>query len=108
VTTVNPILAPTALLRPQAPGVYGREMIYDPTWESSAYTAYEGQRIVPAIDSIVRDTDGTPLWVVGIDEVTLYPTYAAASLGTANENIVSLLDYGNSLLRLYVDTRQAP
>lgn len=107
-TIVNPVLSPTALLRPQMPGVYRREMIYDPTWEDSAYNAYIGQRIVPAVSSVVKDTDETPLWVIAIDPVTMFPTYQAIPLSTTNDNVVSMLNYGNATFRYYVDYRNAP
>lgn len=104
----NPILPPTALLRPQMPGVYSRVMIYDPTYTNPDYTSYLGQRIVPAVGSIVRDSDETPLWVTGIDDVTYVPSYEAIPLSTENDNVVSLLNYGNTVLRLYVDYRALP
>lgn len=107
-TTPNPILSPTVLLRPAAPGVWPRAAVYDPRWQSSEYSAYNGQRIVPPVNSLIKDSDGTPLWVIAVDEVTLYPTYEAATLSAINENVVSLLDYGNTVLRLYVDSRHAP
>lgn len=107
-TIVNPILNATALLRPQMPGVYRRNMIYDPTWGDPSYTEYSGQRIVPAIGSVVKDVDNTPLWVVSTDPVTYIPTYTAIPLSTVNDNVVSLLNYGNTTLRLYVDYRNAP
>lgn len=104
----NPILPPTALLKPQMPGVYPRAMIYDPTWEDPSYDSYQGQRIVPAVHSIVQDADDTPLWVISVDPVTFVPTYTAIPLSTENDNVVSMLNYGNSVLRLYVDYRHAP
>lgn len=106
--TVNPILPPTALLRPLMPGVYSRQQIYDPTWDDPNYNAGGGQLIVPAIGSIVRDTDESPLWVVGVDEVTYVPSYIAVPLSTDNDNVVSMLNYGNTVLRLYVDYRALP
>lgn len=104
---VNPIIPPTLLLRPTMPGVYNRAMIYDPTWDDPSYNAYLGQKIVPAIGSLVKDTDGTPLWVIGITEEFI-PVYTNVLLGSQNDNVVSLLNYGNSLLRLYVDNRDQP
>jgi hypothetical protein len=107
-TVVNPVLPPTALLRPQMPSVYQRAMVYDPRWADPSYNAYVGQRIVPAPGSVVQDTDGTPLWVTSINDVTLYPTYQAITLSTDNDNVVSLLDYGETTLRLFTDTRALP
>jgi len=104
----NPILNPTALLRPSLPGVYLRAWIYDPDFDDPSYSAYTGQKIVPAVGSIVQDTDETPLWVIAIDPVTLVPTYTAIPLSTENDNVVSMLNYGNSVLRLYGDYRNAP
>jgi hypothetical protein len=105
----NPILPPTALLRPQMPAVYTRPMIYDPTWGNTvAYNSYVGQRIVPAVGSLVRDTDETPLWVTSVNDVTLVPVYTAVPLSSENDNVVSLLDYGNTVFRLYVDYRALP
>lgn len=106
--TVNPILATTALLHPQMPGVYNRNMIYDPTWGDPSYAEYTGMRIVPAVGSVVKDVDNGPLWVISVDPVTHISTYTAMPLSTANDNVVSLLNYGNSVLRLYVDYRNAP
>jgi hypothetical protein len=107
-TNVNPVLDTTALLIPQMPGVYRRAMIYDPTWADSSYDTYSGTRIVPALGSVVQDTDDTPLWVIAVDSVTHIPTYTHIPLTTENDNVVSLLNYGNSTLRLYVDTRALP
>ena len=104
---VNPIIPPTLLLRPTMPNVYLRNMIYDPTWNDPSYNSYIGQKIVPALGSLVKDTDGTPLWVIGITD-TLVPVYTNVLLGDQNDNVVSLLNYGNSLLRLYVDNRAEP
>lgn len=106
--TVNPILPPTSLLRPQMPDIYLRSMIYDPTWDNPTYGKSTLQQIVPAVGSLVRDVDDTPLWVAAIDDVTLIPTYTVVPLSTENENVVSLLNYGNTVLRLYVDYRTAP
>lgn len=106
--TFNPILPPTALLRPAAPGIWPRAAIYDPTWNDPSYNSYQGQRIIPPICSIVQDTDETPLWVIAVDPVTYVPTYTAIPLSTANDNVVSMLNYGNSVLRLYADYRAAP
>lgn len=107
-TTVNPILPPTALLRPQKQGVYPRAAIYDPTWEDPSYANYQGQKIVPAVGSIVQDSDLTPLWVISIDQITYVPTYTAVPLSTQNDNVVSMLNWGNAVLRLYIDYRNAP
>ncbi len=107
-STVNPVLPPTALLRPLMPGVYSRQQVYDPTWDDPNYNASGGQLIVPAVGSIVRDTDESPLWVVGVDEVTFVPSYIAVPLSTDNDNVVSMLNYGNTVLRLYVDYRVLP
>lgn len=107
-TIVNPIIPPTALLRPQMPGVYLRSMIYDPTYSDPSYNAYVGQRIIPAVGSVVQDIDETPLWVIEIDSVTFIPTYQAIPLSTENDNVVSMLNYGNTVLRLYTDYRHAP
>lgn len=107
-TTVNPILPITALLRPQSPGVYPRAWIYDPTWSDPSYSAYLGQKIVPAVASIVQDSDGTPLWVKAVDPVTFIPTYIAVPLSTSNDNVVSLINFGSSMFRLYADYRNAP
>ena len=107
-STVNPILPLTALLRATMPAVYAREMIYDPTWDDPAYNTYSGQRVIPAVGSIVKDTDITALWVIEVDPVTYVPTYTAVSLSTQNDDVVSLLNYGNSVLRLYVDHRELP
>lgn len=107
-TVVNPTQETTALLKPQMPGVYRREMIYDPTWADPAYAAYTGQKIVPAVGSVVKDSDDTPLWVVSVDPVTFIPSYLAIPLSTVNDNAVSLLNFGNSVLRMYVDYRNAP
>lgn len=106
--TVNPILQPQALLRPQMPQLYLRQMIYDPTWNDPSYNAYLGQKIVPAVGSIVQDSDDTPLWVEAVDPVTFVPSYTAVPLSTENENVVSLLNYGNTTFRLYVDYRAKP
>jgi len=105
---VNEIEATTALLRPQMPGVYRRNMIYDPTWDDASYNEYTGQRIVPAVGSLVRDSDDTPLWVVSVNNVTFIPSYVAVPLSTVNDNAVSMLNFGNSTLRLYVDYRNQP
>lgn len=107
-SVVNPILPITALLRPQMPAIYERATIYDPTWDSPAYAAYTGQRVVPAVSSLVRDVDESLLWVVAIDPTTLFPTYLSVPRSDTNDNVVSLLDYGNSLLRLYGDYRALP
>lgn len=104
----NPILPSTSLLRPNKPAVYSRDSIYDPTDTNPAYDNYEGQKIVPFPCSIVHDYDTTPLWVVSVDEQTLVPTYEAIRIGSENDNVVSVLNYGNSVLRLYVDYRAAP
>ena len=104
----NSTLSPTALLRPLMPGIYNRNEVYDPTWTDPSYAAYQGNRVVPYPTSIVKDTDGTPLWVLATDPVTFVPSYSAIPLSTENENVVSLLNYGNTVLRLYVDNRAAP
>jgi hypothetical protein len=107
-TTPNPILPPVALLKPQAPGVYARNMIYDPMWNDPTYAAYLGAKIVPAVDSLVSDTDGTLLRVTSVNEVNFYPTYEAVTFSKDNNNVVSILDYGATTLRLFVDSRGMP
>lgn len=107
-SVVNPILSPTALLRPQMPGVYNRNQVYDPTYNDPSYANYQGQRIVPAVGSLVRDSDQTPLWVVAIDPVSFIPAYQSVPLATDNDNVVSLLNYGNTVFRLYGDYRKLP
>lgn len=105
----NPTLPTTALLHPDMPDVYNRNMIYDPRYANNAdYNNYVGKRIVPQPGSLVRDSDNTPLWVVSVDPVTHLPEYTSVPLGAENDNVVSLLNYGNSVLRLYVDYRHAP
>lgn len=104
----NPILPPTALLRPKSAGLYDRTQVYDPGFADEAYLADLRQKIVPYVGSIVRDIDETPLWVTGIDSVTLVPSYTALPLSTNNDAVVSMLNYGNSVLRLYVDYRALP
>lgn len=104
----NPILPPTALLHPVMPGVYSRSTIYDPTWTDPSYNAGGGQLIVPAVGSLVRDVDETPLWVIAINPVTYVPSYQAVPLSTDNDNVVSILNYGNTVLRLYIDYRALP
>lgn len=107
-STANPIYPSNALLRPNKPDIYPRNAIYDPTWAHPSYDAYEGMKIVPYPCSIVQDPDTTPLWVVSVDPDTLVPTYEAMRIGSENDNVVSILNYGNSTLRLYVDYRAAP
>lgn len=107
-TVVNPVLQPTALLRVQMPAVYNRAQVYDPTWNDPSYGSTPGQKIVPAVGSLVRDVDGTGLWVTAIDPVTLYPSYLAMSSDNQNDNVVSLINFGNSQFRLYGDYRAAP
>ena len=107
-TIVNSVLAPTALLRPLMPSIYNRNQIYDFTWDDPSYNDNQGSYIVPAVGSIVRDTDETPLWVIAIDPVTYLPSYTAIPLSTENDNVVSLLNYGNTVLRLYIDYRALP
>lgn len=107
-TTVNPILSVTALLRPLMPAVYKREQIYDPTYADPSYAAYTAQKIVPQIGSLVQDADETPLWVISVDPTTFIPTYSVVPVTTENDNVISMLDYGNSLLRLYIDRRALP
>jgi hypothetical protein len=104
----NPILPVTALLRPNKTDNYIRAAIYDPTYTHPSYDAYQGQRIIPVPGSIVMDYDTTPLWVISIDPETYVPTYEAIRIGSENDNVVSILNYGNSVLRLYVDYRAAP
>ena len=106
--TPNPVLPLTALLRPQMPGIYERNMIYDPFNTNPNYNTYIGTKIVPAVSSIVQDDDGTPLWVTSVDPETYIPTYAAVSLSTTNDKVVSMLDYGSSTLRLFTDNRALP
>lgn len=107
-TNVNPVQPPVALLRVQMPDVFLRESIYDPTWDNPAYNTYQGQRIVPAVGSLVKDPDGTALWVVAVDPTTLYPSYDAVTIGEQNDNVLSMINWGNSDLRLFVDHRKAP
>ena len=107
-STPNPVLPPTALLKPVMPGIYNRAQIYDVTYTDASYAAYAGQRIVPAIGSLVRDIDETPLWVIAIDDVTYVPSYTTVPLSSENDNVVSLLNYGNTVFRLYVDYRALP
>jgi hypothetical protein len=104
----NPILPPTALLRPKNAGLYDRSQIYDPTFTDDAYLADLRQKIVPYPGSLVRDVDETPLWVTGVDPVTMVPSYVAVPLSTNNDAVVSMLNYGNSVLRLYLDYRALP
>ena len=106
-TIVNQIENVTALLHPNMPGVYNRNMIYDPMWNDPSYAQYEGKRIVPQLYSIVHDPDGTALWVVGINE-SFFPTYQAIPQSSENDNVVSMLNYGNTVFRMYLDTRGAP
>lgn len=106
--TANPVITSLSLLKAQDPDVYRREMIYDPTWNDPAYAAYGDQKIIPAVGSLVKDTDNTPLWVTAVDPVTFVPTYEAVPLSTENDNVVSLLNWGNSVFRLYVDYRAEP
>lgn len=104
----NPILPATALLRPSQPDNYVRNSIYDPSDTNPLYNDYTGKKIIPFPGSIVMDYDTTPLWVISVDEVTFVPTYEAMRIGSENDNVVSVLNYGNSVLRLYVDYRAAP
>lgn len=106
-STVNPILPPTALLRPLMPAVYARHQIYDPTWDDPSYNV-SSSVIVPAVGSLVRDSNESPLWVIAVDPVTFVPSYIGVPLSTDNDSIVSLLNYGNTVLRLYVDYRALP
>lgn len=106
-TTVNPILPSTALLKPAMPGVYLREMLYDPYWNNPLYGNYT-DKIVPQPGSIVEDSDKTALWVLSVDPNTFIPTYIPVPSTSNNDNVVSLLNYGNSTLRLYIDTRASP
>lgn len=107
--TSNPVSPPTALLKAQMPAVYRRFQIYDPTWGDPSYDANpQSVKIVPAVGSLVQDSDETPLWVVAIDPVTFYPSYQEVPLSTENDNVVSMLNYGNSVLRLYLDYRATP
>ena len=106
-TDVNQVLPITALLRPTMPAVYNRNMIYDPTWNDPSYGDYE-TKIVPQPWSVVHNPDSTMLWVSAIDPVTFYPTYIAIPDSTIDDGVTSLLDYGNSLLRLYIDDRALP
>jgi hypothetical protein len=99
---------PTALLSPVMPGIYPRTMIYDPTWDNPAHAAYEGQQIVPAVTSLVMDIDETPLWVIGVDPVTKIPSYTVVPFNADNDKIDSMLNYSNTKLRLYVDSRHQP
>ena len=99
--TVNPV----ALLKPLMPSIYLRAQIYDPTWTNPNAAVYSEAQIVPAVGSLVRDTDGTPLWVDATDPVTFVPTYSTATVNPSDGDVTSLLDYGNSLLQLYVDQR---
>jgi hypothetical protein len=105
---VNPILAVTALLAPLMPDIYQRNMIYDPTWDDPSYNDYVGKRIVPAVGSLVRDPDETGLWVTGIDPVTFIPSYTAIAITSDNDSITSLLNYGNTVMRVYGDYRSLP
>jgi hypothetical protein len=107
-TIVNPVLPPSALLRSMMPGIYQRNMIYDPTWNDPSYALYKQSKIVPAEGSLVRDTDQTPLWVSAIDPVTFIPTYTTAAVSSDNFNVTSLLNMGNTTMRLYADYRALP
>jgi hypothetical protein len=82
-------------------------MLYDPTWSDPSYGDYE-EKIVPQVGSIVQDSDETPLWVIAVDPNTFIPTYMPVPINSQNDNVISLLNYGNSTLRLYIDKRASP
>lgn len=103
----SPTQLPIALLHPADKRIYKRAEIYDPTWTDPSYSNPSTQKIVPQVGSLVQDVDGTPLWVVEVDE-SFIPSYSSVKLSTENDNVISLLNYGNSQLRLFVDYRKAP
>jgi hypothetical protein len=103
----NPILDETLLYKAALPAIYERNQIYDPTWEDPSYANYSGKRIVPAVNSIVRDTDNSQLWVVAVSTANI-PSYIAVPSLSDDVSVASLLNYGNAKLRLYIDRRAAP
>lgn len=104
----SPNLPETSLYIAQMPDIYIRNMIYDPSWGDPSYGEYEGTRIVPAKGSIVQDTNYGQLWVINVDPVTHVPTYMPVPQVNDNDSVTSMLNYGNALLRLYVDKRAMP
>ena len=102
------VIDPTSLLFAKEIGVWLREQIYDPTNTTAAYLSYAGKRIVPLVGSIVKNTDGTPLWVSAIDNVTYTPTYMNFIVDSTTINGVSFYNTDNARFTVYYDTRTSP
>lgn len=102
------VIDPTSLLFATSITVWLREEVYDPTNTDSSYLTYAGKRVVPLVGSIVKNTDGTPLWVKAIDDTTYTPSYQNFIVDSTTINGVSFYNTDNGRFSLYFDTRTTP
>ena len=77
-----------------------REQVYDKTNTTQEYLSYAGKRIVPLVGTIVKNTDGTPLWVSAIDNTDYTPSYMNFIVDSTTINGVSFYNTDNGRFSL--------
>lgn len=88
------------------PGFYALSKIYDPDLPDPSE-----ERIIPEIQSLIIDDDGSLFWVMDLNETTFKVTLEPANIVVSDldqGNQISIVDYGNNVLRIYTDARNAP
>ena len=98
----------TSLEFAQSIAVWLKDQVYDPTNTDASYLSYAGKRIVPLVGSIVKQSDGTPLWVTAINSVNYTPSYQNFVVDSTTVNGISFYNTDNGRFSVYFDTRTNP
>ena len=95
-----------SLLQYAMPQPFLRQQVYDPTWGDPSYATYTQKRVIPAVGSLIKNPDGTALWVraINADYTPVYDDFKT----TATTDAVSFYTTDNARLSLYVDDRSSP